>query len=56
MTAVGPLMAVLRSRFNNMEPSEIPVYISELTKFFIDGLELRTKWASNKKVGEKFFF
>ncbi|CAB3368383.1 Hypothetical predicted protein [Cloeon dipterum] len=46
MKAVKPLMAVLTAKFESMGSAEFSGYIADLTTFFLDVLELRSRWES----------
>lgn len=41
-------MSVLKARFDNMQSSEVPNFVSELTTFFLCALELRSNWNGKK--------
>lgn len=45
-------MSVLKARFDNMQSSEVPNFVSELTTFFLCALELRSNWNARKLENE----
>jgi hypothetical protein len=48
LLCVGPLMNVLKARFDNMQSSEVPNFVAELGTFFLNALELRSNWHAKK--------